>query len=230
MSKPVPAAQASPDFDVTTARRYFSSFADDYHRAFHGTGRDPLHALLNRLFRRKTFQMRTHVVESLLRAHAVSGKQVLDLGCGSGEVSLLAAGMGANVTGFDIVPAMVELARRDAQAAGMAGRTRFEVRDVYTGEVPPSDVTLIVAVIEYYKEISSFLQRVAGGTRELLIVVDTRGPWWRRMLRYGLARYKRFHLYYRSPDEVSAAIVAAGFVEESRTLGHSYSVLAFRRV
>ncbi|MBV7695278.1 bifunctional 2-polyprenyl-6-hydroxyphenol methylase/3-demethylubiquinol 3-O-methyltransferase UbiG [Streptomyces sp. TRM70350] len=63
---------------------------------------------------------------------------VLDLGCGTGSLSLLAAEQGHRVTGVDLSPAMVELARakpagRDAvflvgdAAAPPVGERRFDV-------------------------------------------------------------------------------------------------------
>jgi ABC-type transport system substrate-binding protein len=58
---------------------------------------------------------------------------------------------------------------------------------------------------------------------------DTRGPLWRRTIRYALARFKAFHLYYRSPDAVAAVLRDGGFVERERHLGHSFSVLGFER-
>ena len=218
------------DRDVDAAQRYFSSFATDYHRAFEGTGDTFLHRTLNRLFRRKTFQLRTSVVADILGRHGLSGKDVLDVGCGSGEISLIAAKLGAkSVTGFDIVPDMIELASRQAATTPWRDRFTFEVRNIVHDAIPPSDVTLIVAVIEYYAQIEDLLRRVAHGTRELLIVVDTRGPLWRRLMRYALARYKGFHLYYHPADEVSQIVRGAGFHEARRVLGHSYTVMAFER-
>lgn len=218
------------DRDADAAQRYFSSFASDYHRAFEGSGEHFLHRTLNRLFRRKTFQLRTRVVEDMLTRHGLSGKDVLDVGCGSGEISLIAAKLGAKrVTGFDIVPDMIALASRQAAATPWADRFRFEVRNIVHDVIPPSDVTLIVAVIEYYAQIDDLLRRVAHGTRELLIVVDTRGPLWRRLMRYALARYKGFHLYYHPADEVSQIVRGAGFREAQRVAGHSYTVMAFER-
>ena len=40
-----------------------------------------------------------------------SGTRVVDLACGTGDLALAAAGRGASVTGLDITPRMVELAR-----------------------------------------------------------------------------------------------------------------------
>ncbi|HEY8551745.1 MAG TPA: methyltransferase domain-containing protein [Vicinamibacterales bacterium] len=218
-----------PSDDARVAARYFSSFVEDYHRAFDGTGRDPLHRLINRAFRRKTFEKRTAVVVDLLRRHGVEGKRVLDLGCGSGEVSLAAARMGAHVTGIDIVDGMVQLARKQAQAAGFADRVRFEAGDILQTELPESDVTMVVAVVEYYADPSVVIRKAAARTQELLIIVDTRGPLWRRLLRYALARLKRFRVHYHPPDLLSRIAASEGFTEYARVPGHSYTVLAFGR-
>jgi SAM-dependent methyltransferase len=218
------------DRDVAAATRYFSSFALDYHRAFEGTGDNFLHRTLNRLFRRKTFQLRTNVVEQILTNHGLGGKSVLDLGCGSGEISLIAAKLGAaSVTGFDIVPDMIALAKEQAAASRLPTRFEFAVRDVTHDALPQADVTLIVAVIEYYAQIDELLSHIARGTRELLIVVDTRGPLWRRLLRYGLAWYKGFNLYYHPADDVARIVNDAGLVEARRIGGHSFTVMAFQR-
>ena len=216
--------------EAEISKRYFSSFADDYHRAFDGTGRNPLHLVINALFRRKTFTRRTDVVEAWLRDQQVSGQSVLDLGCGSGEVSLVAARLGAHVTGLDIVPAMIAIARQSAAAAGFAGSTEFRVHDLATDALPAADVVLMIGVIEYYRDIDRLLPRVCAAARELLVIVDTRGPWWRRTLRYSLARLKRFHLYYHAPDRISQLVARSGLRERARVPGHSFTAFAFERV
>jgi SAM-dependent methyltransferase len=215
--------------DTRIAERYFGSFADDYHRAFHGTGRDPLHALINRLFRQRTFARRTEIVRAWLGREPLAGKLVLDLGCGSGEVSLVAARMGATVTGLDIVPRMVELAREQAAREGLAHAATFQVGNVMEGPLPACDTALLIGVIEYYDDLDALLGRVAAAARERIIIVDTYGPWWRRLLRYGLARLKRFRIYYRAPEVVAGVLEEYGFREEQRELGHSFVAFSFRR-
>jgi SAM-dependent methyltransferase len=216
--------------EAEIAKRYFGSFADDYHRAFEGTGRNPLHALINSIFRRKTFELRTDVVRAWLAKFGIAGKHVLELGCGSGEVSVVAAQLGARVTGLDIVPEMIEIARAGAKAAGVSETTEFRVANFADEAIEAADVVMMVGVIEYYRDIDRLLPRVCASTRERLIIVDTRGPWWRRQLRYVLARLKKFHLYYHAPDRVAAIVRAAGFEETDRVAGHSYTAFAFRRV
>ncbi|MFD6885616.1 class I SAM-dependent methyltransferase [Streptomyces sp. NPDC059957] len=58
---------------------------------------------------------------------------VLDVGCGTGSLSLLAAEAGHRVTGVDLAPRMVEHARVKLAAAGLTGR--FLVGDA---AVPPT--------------------------------------------------------------------------------------------
>lgn len=53
--------------------------------------------------------------------------RLLDVGCGTGENTLLAAGHGAEATGVDIAPAAIERARAKADARGLSAR--FEVGD-----------------------------------------------------------------------------------------------------
>ena len=55
----------------------------------------------------------------------VSGRHVLDVGCGSGPLSAALLAKGAVVTGFDASPAMVELARQR-----LGGRVALHVADL----------------------------------------------------------------------------------------------------
>lgn len=64
----------------------------------------------------------------LAEAGAFSGR-VLDIGCGSGDNALLAAGLGLETIGVDAAPSAIDLARRKARERG-ADTARFEVCDV----------------------------------------------------------------------------------------------------
>jgi len=50
---------------------------------------------------------------------------VLDLGCGTGALTLRAAGRGAHVSAIDVNAQMLEIARESAQAAGLAEKIDF---------------------------------------------------------------------------------------------------------
>ncbi|MEQ7008236.1 methyltransferase domain-containing protein [Actinopolymorpha sp. B17G11] len=63
---------------------------------------------------------------------------VLDLGCGTGEASILCARQGMRTLGIDLAPALVDLANaaRDEEPEAVRALLSFEVGDGLTSEVP----------------------------------------------------------------------------------------------
>jgi ubiquinone/menaquinone biosynthesis C-methylase UbiE len=54
-----------------------------------------------------------------LASHVQNGQRVIDLGCGTGALTLRAAQKGARVKGIDVNPQMLEIARKKAVRAGL---------------------------------------------------------------------------------------------------------------
>jgi SAM-dependent methyltransferase len=67
---------------------------------------------------------------ALLAALVPAGGRVLELGCGPGRHALAAAGLGFEVHGIDLDPAVVEQARRNAARAAPGARVSFAVADM----------------------------------------------------------------------------------------------------
>src|SRR6187455_1649381 len=61
------------------------------------------------------------------RLNIQPGMKVLDVACGSGNVAVIAAQKGADVTGIDIADNLIEAAKKRAEAAGL--NIKFEVGD-----------------------------------------------------------------------------------------------------
>ena len=66
--------------------------------------------------------------EFIERLNLKPGEKVLDVGCGAGSTAIPAARFGAEVTGIDIAPNLVEQARKNAEAKGL-NNCRFEEGD-----------------------------------------------------------------------------------------------------
>jgi len=91
----------------------------------------------------------------------LTGKRVLDIGCGSGRYAIEMARRGAEVVGLDFAPAMVELARKLSDEAGVAERCNFEQCDFLNWSEPHSfDICIGIGFFDYIQEPEVFLQRI----------------------------------------------------------------------
>jgi ubiquinone/menaquinone biosynthesis C-methylase UbiE len=77
-------------------------------------------------------------------AKAGTGTAAVDLGCGTGHLSLPLAEMGAHVTAVDISRNMIELLNGKAKAAGLENVVGI-VRTVEQFDLPPASVDLVVS-------------------------------------------------------------------------------------
>jgi len=79
-------------------------------------------------------------------SHIEEGQRVLDLGCGTGTLSLKAARRGAQVIGIDINPDMLEIARKKAEEAGLKGLIDFQEKGVgELSEFPPESFDVVIS-------------------------------------------------------------------------------------
>lgn len=72
----------------------------------------------------------------------VSGKKVLDYGCGSGDNSVLIASHGGTVVGLDISPDLIDLAERRLELHGYKDKVDFRVGSAH--ELPIADASIDV--------------------------------------------------------------------------------------
>ncbi|MFI9813764.1 class I SAM-dependent methyltransferase [Saccharothrix variisporea] len=105
------------------------TFWDDQAATF---DQEPDHGLLDPTTRRAW--------ADLLLPLVPPGSSVVDLGCGTGSLSVLLAEAGHDVRGLDLSPRMVEAARVKAGA-----RVRFTVGDAATPPYPPASADVVLA-------------------------------------------------------------------------------------
>jgi ubiquinone/menaquinone biosynthesis C-methylase UbiE len=81
------------------------------------------------------------------------GTRVLDVGCGLGRWSCELAARGARVTGVDISPTMIALARQRAAAQWLVQHSRFLLRDAVSLDLHESfDLILGVTILQHILE------------------------------------------------------------------------------
>jgi demethylmenaquinone methyltransferase/2-methoxy-6-polyprenyl-1,4-benzoquinol methylase len=81
----------------------------------------------------------------LAGAGSLHGRRVLDLACGTGDIAWLAASRGAHVTGLDITPRMIELARAKARPVQGSGDAVFLVGDMCALPLPDASFDIVTS-------------------------------------------------------------------------------------
>ena len=71
------------------------------------------------------------------------GKLLLDVGCGDGSNAVMLAQLGAVVTGIDISPRAIDLARRRAEINGVKDSVRFCCSPLETADFPQNSFDII---------------------------------------------------------------------------------------
>jgi 2-polyprenyl-3-methyl-5-hydroxy-6-metoxy-1,4-benzoquinol methylase len=84
---------------------------------------------------------------------------ILDIGCGTGSLSVVLAGLGHRITGIDLSPSMIALAK--AKAANHALQVEFHVMDAAFPRLPhqPFDVIICRHLLWALPEPEKVLQR-----------------------------------------------------------------------
>jgi SAM-dependent methyltransferase len=80
--------------------------------------------------------------DALKRWLPTAKAMILDIGCGTGSLSVIFAGLGHTVTGIDLSPTMVSLAEAKAKSYGY--QIKFQVMDAAFPELPHRHYDVIV--------------------------------------------------------------------------------------
>jgi SAM-dependent methyltransferase len=190
-------------------RAYFDARARLLDRAY-----DPRSGLRGRLDAVVYGPLRRRLALTLEELGSLSGKRVLDVGCGPGRYAVSAAERGGEVVGIDLSPAMLQLARERARHRRVAGRCTFVEADfdAYTPD-GPFDVTLMLGFVEYRLDPLRELTRLRELTVEKAIVSIPLPHRWQTVVRSVRHRLRAsppsFHVH--RPAVIEACLEQAGF-------------------
>lgn len=106
------------------------------------------------------------LVNRMLRMAQLTPKDyVIDLGSGDGKIVIAAALEGAQGLGIEYNPDLVELSRRRAQQAGVAGRARFEKADIFESDFSRADVITMYLLPQLNLRLRHHILALKPGTR-----------------------------------------------------------------
>lgn len=91
-----------------------------------------------------------------------SGDRALELGCGTGRVMIPLAATGCQVTGVDNSPALLALARRKGEQAGLTPRLAFAQADLRSFGLPRQDFDFAYCVSNTLMHLTSQADQLAA--------------------------------------------------------------------
>jgi SAM-dependent methyltransferase len=167
------------------------------------------------------------VTASLLKAitaQGVSGRTVLDVGCGIGDLAIAIVAAGAtSATGYDLSPKAIDRARALARRRGVGDRTTFEVGDGSKLELPRADIVAINRVVCCYPDADGILERTlaaAGSVFAISAPISSgaagvynrvQNAFWNVVYRVRDRHYGGFRTFIHDLEGIDGRINAAGF-------------------
>ena len=154
----------------------------------------------------------------------LQGLQVLDVGCGGGILSESMAGLGANVTGIDVVEKNIRIAALHAEQNNL----NIDYRVATAGEVATSgssfDVVLNMEVVEHVADVGQFMRdcvRLTADNGVMFVATINRtlkawlfaiigAEYVLRLLPRGTHRWSMF----QKPEEITAHLAGGGLTPE----------------
>jgi len=117
------------------------------------------------------------LVDKMLDMAKVTPKDyVIDLGSGDGRTVITAAKRGARALGIEYNPNMVELARRNAEKEGVAGRAAFRKADLFESDFSEATVITMFLLPEINLKLRPKILGLKPGTR-VVSNTFTMGDW-----------------------------------------------------
>jgi SAM-dependent methyltransferase len=155
----------------------------------------------------------------LAAAAPAAGEHVLDVGCGCGATTRLAAVTAADVLGVDLSAPMLEVARRQTADAGLTN-VRYAEADAQTTRFEPVDVVMSQFGVMFFDDPAAAFANLRQAGRRLAFLCwqgleENEG---RRLVRDAISPYvdmpppqKGGALSFADPDYVRELLTGAGF-------------------
>jgi len=191
-----------------STRQYFESHAVSFDSIYLNESR--LSRWFNQVFRKAIYERFRLALDA---SGDVNGKNVLDIGCGSGRYMVEYAMRGANrVVGVDLSTTMLDLARQMTMQAGVQDRCEFWQADFMERPFAEQfDVVLAMGVFDYLSDPLPFLRKMASLSRDVVIASFPGKSGARMYFRKWRYQLQNCPVFFYSRDELNALVRAVEF-------------------
>lgn len=190
-------------------------------------------------YQRNGLSASTILLMTRLADDGLSGRTILDLGCGTGMFSIEALRNGASSSiGVDLSPIMIATANKLAGDKGVSMKAKFIVGDAAKQDHEVSDIVILDKVVCCYPSIEGLLSKASIACREKLGMILPRDAGFAKVpVRIGVyvdnlvdrIRRNPVRMYLHSLDRIDALLKSSGLRRKIGTVSGFWLVLVYER-
>jgi len=207
--------------------RFWNDIAAEFDSIYTGENKSAFGRAMDHFFRKDMYQRYEWVMR---KSGDVRGQRICDIGCGSGRFVTALAKKGAeHVTGVDVAPEMLKIARTVVAQDAVADRCDFVLSDVLNWKTDDKyDLSIAIGFWDYIMEPPERLRLIRKFTTGKFLSAWPRFWTWRMPVRKVRLQYVRgCPVYFFRKPQVYEMIEGAGFrVESCETIGKLFCVEA----
>jgi len=190
------------------AAKFFDRFAASFDTIYDGK-RSAVMQRVDRYFRSDMFVRFALTFEAL---GDLSGKTVLDIGCGSGPYVVEALSRrAAIVTAVDPAANMLALVRERLEGRSFAGRCSLVQAAFPADNLEAHDHVVVMGVMDYISDAATFLANLKSVTKLSAAVSFPSSHWMRTPIRKLRYRLRRCPVYFYDREQIERLATIAGF-------------------
>lgn len=150
-----------------SGKRYWDEVAEEF-STFYGEEKGILRRAIDNVFRKGMTERFNLTLEECKN---VNGKKILDIGCGSGRLSIELAKRGAHVVGIDFSQSMLNMATLAARKQGLEHKCIF-IQDDFVNHIfnEHFHISIALGFFDYAKDPAMHLKKIRSLTTEKCIM------------------------------------------------------------
>ncbi len=201
-----------------TSGDFFDGFADTFDTFYDGK-RNPVMQKIDERFRNDMFERYRLTYQ---RLGDMTGKTVIDIGCGSGPYVVEALSRGASrVLALDAAPRMLELTR--SRVAKIGATDRVDYQESYfppNSPVGPFDLAIVMGVLDYVEDSEDFMRELRTTVTGAAVISFPSKHWLRTPIRKVRYKIRKCPLWFYDEAQIARNAKAAGWSSvEIRKIG-----------
>jgi len=189
--------------DEQGVKDFFSGYAEEFDSIYgDGKPRNLFNRIADKLFRQSMYERYKRTINFLANSDV---NTVLDVGCGSGRYSIDLAKKGMVVTGVDLAPEMLDIAKVNSQKAGFDNNT-YIVGSYFDIKIDKRhDAAILMGLFDYISNPEELFLKLKQDTSKYILASFPKPGGilgWQRKIRYNIRNCQLFYYSKESLEEL----------------------------